>query len=103
MRGVSLRKRYIILLLAATLAGCGSEQLSVDCSQQMEDLRDELGQPQEVEGLDAGPYHRYTYWYWTLGFARTFTWDGGYNSCETVDQTFPPSEQRPGSNPAPGA
>ena len=98
-----MRKLYINLLLAATLAGCGSEQLSVDCSNQMEDLRDERGPPQDIQGLDAGPYHRYTYWYWRQGFARTFTWDGSYGSCETVDENFPPSEQRPELTPAPGA
>ncbi len=99
-----MKKRYITLLLAATLAGCGAEQLSVDCSYQMDDLRDELGPPQDIVGVDYGPYHSYTYWYWREGFARTFTWDGGYNSCETVDQNFPPSDQRPETIPAaPGA
>ena len=98
-----MKKRYIILLLAAALAGCGSEKLSGDCSNQIEDLRDELGPPQEIESFESGAYKRHTFWYWRLGFARTFTWDGSTGSCETTDQNFTPSEERPGTNPAPGA
>jgi hypothetical protein len=93
----------MLLIAAAMLAGCGSDRISVDCGREIEDLEDEFGPPQEIEAFQSGPYHRYTYWYWRLGFARTFTWDGGYGSCETTDQNFPPSEQRPGTNPTPGA
>jgi hypothetical protein len=99
-----LKKRYIILLTALMLAGCGSGGLvTVDCSQEIEDLEDELGAPDEIQTFQVGRYYRYTWWYYRLGFARTFTWDGGYNSCETTDQNFPPNEGRPGTAPPPGA
>ena len=98
-----MKKRYIILLTALMLAGCGSDRLvSVDCGQEIEDLEDELGQPDEIETFTAGRYNRYTWWYYRLGFARTFTWDGGYNSCETTDQNFPPGQGRPAATSTPG-
>lgn len=89
-----MKKRLIILLAVAMLTGCGSDRIAVDCRYEIEDLENELGPPQEIERFESGRYYRYTWWYWRLGFARTFTWDGGYNSCETTDQNFPPREQR---------
>jgi hypothetical protein len=97
-----LKKRTIILLTALMLAGCGSDRVAVDCGREIEDLEDELGRPDEIETFESGRYHRYTWWYYQQGFARTFTWDGSYGSCETTDQNFPPGT-RPGTTPTPGA
>ena len=93
--------RIALLLLAATLAGCGREKLSGNCAHQMDVFRDLHGEPQEVERFESGNFHRHTWWYWRLGLARTFTWDGAPGSCEMTDRTFPPSEQRPATAPQP--
>ena len=53
MTGAPLKKRYIILLLAAALAGCGSEKLSGNCSNQIEDLRDDPEFDAQLERLVA--------------------------------------------------
>ena len=97
-----LTRRIALLLLAATLAGCGSQKLSGNCGEQMNDFREQYGDPQEVERFESGSFARHTWWYWRLGLARTFTWDGAPGSCEMTDQTFPPSEQRPATLPPPG-
>ena len=94
--------RIVLLLLAASLAGCGDtiQPLSGNCGEQMNDFRAEHGDPQEVERRESGSYMQHTWWYWRLGLARTFTWDGSPRSCEITDRTFPPSEERPETLPA---
>ncbi len=100
--GKGVAGRIALLLLAATLAGCNSDKLSGNCGHQMDDFRDQYGEPQEVERFESGSFHRHTWWYWRLGLARTFTWDGAIGSCEMTDQTFAPSEERPATLPPPG-
>jgi hypothetical protein len=79
------------LCVAAALGACGSEKLSGDCGYQMDDLRDERGNPQDIETLSSGAFHTQTWWYRQDGFSRTFTWDGSTGSCVTTDATFTPT------------
>ena len=72
------------LVVAAAVAGCGSEEFDDDCSHQMDDLRDEYGPPQSVHRARSGDSYA-EIWYYP-SFARGFTWTEGItNSCEVTD------------------
>jgi hypothetical protein len=91
MTRLHLGLRALLIALTLSLAACGSEELDDDCSHQMDDLRDEIGSPQEVTSYNDGDYHGETWFYWRRGFARIFVWkDGAVGSCETRDHTFAP-------------
>ena len=88
-----MKNMCFALIMAVAAAGCGSDKLDGDCSAQMEDLRNERGEPQEIRRLDSDRFHQHTWWYGGSGFARIFTWDGSTGSCTTADQTFDPAGQ----------
>jgi hypothetical protein len=84
----------ILLAIAVGIAGCGSEHFDDDCSHQMDDLRDELGPPEEVRRLDSEGIHSETWSYPSLGFSRTFAWEDGIaDSCRTTDFRVAPVGQ----------
>lgn len=73
------------ILLTLALSAC-----SVDCNDQKDDTRERYGSPEEVETYDSGNYHSHTWWYWSIGFSRNFTWTDDSGSCEVSDYTFSP-------------
>jgi hypothetical protein len=81
----------LLLIATIALAGCGSRAFDDDCSHQMDDLRDDLGAPEEIRRFDSGDRHSEAWWYWRRGFSRTFFWeDGIVGSCDTSDSRFSP-------------
>ena len=84
-----LSKSYVhVAALALSLSGCGGSW-SNDCDSEIDDFVSAHGQPEEVERFDSGDYHSWSYWYWSKGIERTFTWSGEL-SCQTSDYTFAP-------------
>jgi hypothetical protein len=79
-----------LIIAAAALGGCGSQKYDGTCSEEMDDLRDARGEPEEVRRVDIDRYHEHTWWYGRSGFSRTFIWDGSTGSCRTTDATFDP-------------
>lgn len=86
----SSRGLLVAVLTTVFLAACGSEVFDDDCSHEMDDLREERGEPEEIQRFDSGDYHSHTWWYWRRGFSRNFTWGGPVDDCETSDYTFTP-------------
>lgn len=84
--------KLILLVLAGTiLNGCGSDLFSDDCDSEMDDVRDRLGAPEEVNGYDTSDYHNHTWWYWAKGISYTFEWGSIVKSdCDVSTYTFPP-------------
>jgi hypothetical protein len=87
-----IKATNVALLTCALLAGCGGGGGIFDesCDDQRDDLAREKGNPEEIRRFDSGDYHSWTYWYWSRGFSRTFTWGGAAGSCKTSDYTFSP-------------
>lgn len=88
-------KPYPILAALATsvlLAACGGggDLFDASCDDQREDLVKQAGAPEEIKHYDAGDYHSWTYWYWSRGTSRTFTWGGSNDRCNISDYTFSP-------------
>jgi hypothetical protein len=86
-------KLLSIALLAAsfTLGGCSKEDRGeASCNKQINSLVNNSGAAEEINRYDSGDYHSHTYWYWSRGFSRTFTWGENVVNCEISDYTFSP-------------
>ena len=79
--------RLIAVAAALLLAGCGG---SSGCSDEMDEFIGHVGQPEEVNEYDEHNFHSHTWWYWSRGFSRTFTWGNGVTGCDVGDYTFTP-------------
>jgi hypothetical protein len=75
-------------LLCGTLAGCGSV-FDFDCGKEMSGARADFGEPQETTVFVSGSYQSHTWWWWSRGLSRTFTWSGDV-ACRTSDYRFSP-------------
>ena len=85
---------FIVLISTVLIfTGCAEEETAEAgnaCSSHIEYIIDELGEAEEINKYDSGDYHSHSYWYWSIGFSRTFTWGGPVEGCEISDYTFSP-------------
>lgn len=96
-------KRFALLLMAASLVACGgddgdstnnsstteTEETHV-CTDAMEAVVQENGEPEEIKSYDSDDYHSRDYWYWCGGVKHGFTWRDGDTECSTDTYTFDP-------------
>ena len=88
---------YILLtagLMAALLMGCASDpdETVNDCAAEMEATVAEHGAAEETVTLSLGAdTHVQQWWYYSLGFARTFAWGDDLPACAVDGQTFEPT------------
>jgi len=80
--------KYIIIVLSifallSVTGGCADISDAIKdvlectaCDDDIDDMYDKYGAPEEINTYDSGSYHSYTYWYWCDGFSYTFTWSG---------------------------
>jgi hypothetical protein len=79
--------KYLIIVLSifalTAVGGCAdiADHISdvlecTACDDDIDDMYDDYGAPEEINTYDSSGYHSYTYWYWSKGFAYTFTWTG---------------------------
>lgn len=86
-------KRLITLALLASLAGCIDEEEKEkdgDCSKSMANTVKAYGQPEEWTSYDADGYHSRSWWYWSIGFERSFAWGSNIDGCDWSDYNFVP-------------
>jgi len=79
----------ILITILLFITGC-EESSSSNCNKQIKSLTDQRGSPEEVQKYDSGDYHSHSYWYWSKGFSRTFTWGDVVEGCEISDYSFTP-------------
>ena len=75
------------------ISGCihsKEDRGEADCSDQINSLVNDMGPAEEINRYSSGNYYSYTYWYWSRGFSRTFTWGENVTNCEISDYTFTP-------------
>jgi hypothetical protein len=89
-KGDRVFKSMAMAAAFVAMSGCGGGLFDQSCDDQRDDLVKQMGNPEEVKRYDSGDYHSWTYWYWTRGFSRTFTWGGAAGECSTSDYTFSP-------------
>jgi hypothetical protein len=82
-------KKLIVIILSVSLAGCWLFE-EPDCSDEIADLESQYGVAEEVDRYDSSDYHSHTYWYWSRGYSKTFTWGSIVGACEISTYTFAP-------------
>lgn len=88
-----MRSTMAVLVCALAVAGCGADSFGGDCEKEGRATRERYGEPEEIRKYDSGDYHSHTWWYWSRGFSRNFTWSKDI-SCEQSDYTFTPIPRR---------
>lgn len=74
---------------AACVVGC-SGSAAGDCNKEMERVRSQYGNPEEVSTYSSSGYHSQDWWYWTRGIEFTFVWGENVGGCEKSTYTFSP-------------
>jgi len=77
-------KRLLSALFALVVVGC-----AYNCDKEMDKIRSQYGEPEEVNSYDSGGYHSVSWWYWSKGKEFTFTWSKD-KACERSTYTFSP-------------
>ena len=84
------RKSMLLAAFAAVtfLTSCGdSDFWDSSCRSEREEIESRFGPPEDVDTYRSSRYSEETWWYWSRGFAYTFTY---YNYCEVSISTFSP-------------
>ena len=103
-----MKHTLLALMMVAVFAttglfsGCDSDDFDLsgcDCDDEIDDLIDERGQPDDQEKTFEGGVHTLTYWYNQAGFAQTFRWGEGTELCcetnfSTVDNQAPVAQDQ---------
>lgn len=87
-------KAALILLMTGFLAGCDDlsdyEPEAFACENEMAEVRQTYGSPEEVYTYDSGGYHSVSWWYWGRGVNFDFAWGRYVAGCDVSTYTFPP-------------
>jgi hypothetical protein len=71
----------VLLLCIFLLISTNCDWFECNCDDEMEDIRSDLGEPEEKARYDSQGYHTETWWYWTKGISYTFTWGNDIRDC----------------------
>lgn len=67
--------------------------LKCNCDDKMEEIRNKMGPPEEVNRYDTSDYHNVDWWYWSKGICYTFEWGSIVDKCcEVSTYQFEPIE-----------
>lgn len=92
----------VVFSMISLLYGCDSDDFDFsgcDCEEEIDDLEDERGAPDDEEKTFEGGVHTLTYWYNQDGFAQTFRWGDGTDLCcetsfSTIDNQAPVAQNQ---------
>jgi len=90
----------IVFSVFTILTGCDDFDLSgCDCEEEIDDLVNDRGQPDDEEKTLENGIHTLTYWYHSDGFAQTFRWGEGTDLCcettySTIDNQAPVAQDQ---------
>jgi hypothetical protein len=85
--------RLIVMLAIVSLAGCvddGDNEKDGDCSIARANTKAAYGEPEEWIAYDSDRYHSLSWWYWSIGFERSFAWGSDIYGCDWSDYNFTP-------------
>jgi len=94
-RTLSILTIIIVFIMIGLLTGCDDFDLSgCDCEEEIDDLVNERGDPDDEEKTFENGVHTLTYWYNADGFAQTFRWGEETDLCcetnfSTMDNQAP--------------
>jgi len=97
---LSILTIIIVFLMLNFLIGCDDFDLSgCDCEEEIDDLVDDRGEPDDEEKTFENGIHTLTYWYNADGFAQTFRWGEGTDLCcettySTIDNQAPVAQNQ---------
>lgn len=84
-----MRTKIILLIFLCLYLSCCI--FKCNCDNEMEDIRNQYGKPEEVESYSSSEYQSETWWYWSKGISYTFTWGSSVKGhCELSKYTFTP-------------
>lgn len=99
-RILSILAIIIVFSVFTILSGCDDFDLSgCDCEEEIDDLVNDRGQPDDEEKTFENGIHTLTYWYNSTGFAQTFRWGEGTDLCcettySTIDNQAPVAQDQ---------
>jgi hypothetical protein len=76
----------ILFILAINLSQCDWG----NCKNEMQEKKDQYGEPEETSKYDSDGYHSEDWWYWSKGVQFTFTWGTDVEGCDVSKYTFDP-------------
>ena len=84
----------VALILCLTfIVGCEKKEdppVNIDCSNQMVNVKNQLGVAEEIITYNSDGYHNVDWWYWSKGIEYSFTWGKYTDGCEVSTYTFTP-------------
>lgn len=79
-----MKNLFLLTILSGLfLIGC-----SEDCNELQNEVKNQYGEPEEINTYSSDDYSSTDYWYWSKGIEFTFTYDG--KKCEKSTYTFDP-------------
>lgn len=76
----------IAILISILCVSCDWES----CENEMEDIRNKHGSPEEINTYSSDNYDSEDWWYWSKGVQYTFEWGVNVEGCEVSKYTFKP-------------
>lgn len=88
IKGVEMKTKFLVSVFILTLIVLISCQLN--CDKAMENVRNRMGEPDDIDTYSSADYNEVTYWYWSLGIAYIFKWGSSVDGCDESTYTFSP-------------
>ena len=87
---------FILLIMISTIilfAACDlliEDLLGLNCDSEMEDIREERGEPDEVNQYDYEDYHSVEWCYWSQRICYKFEWGETVSGCHVYKSPWDP-------------
>lgn len=78
---IAVKVLLLFVIFSILLIYVNCDVFKCNCDDEMEKVRDKMGEPEEVNRYDSSNYHSVDWWYWTKGICYTFTWGSIVEGC----------------------